>query len=95
MAKGHKIGRPISRTQGRALAWLAAHEPACLFPRECSMAMVHKLVGLGLAEQCDVRSDFSVDYRRTEAGRALTPREQARECCTYDMRQTTSCGVRP
>jgi len=24
MAKGHKIGRPISRTQGRALAWLAA-----------------------------------------------------------------------
>ena len=71
MAKGHKIGRPISRTQGRALAWLAAHEPACLFPRECSMAMVHKLVGLGLAERCGVRSD----YRRTEAGRALTPRE--------------------
>ena len=95
MAKGHKIGRPISRTQGRALARLAAHEPTCLFPRECSMAMVHKLVGLGLAEQCDVRSDFSVDYRRTEAGRALTPRELAREDRTRDVRQTASCGARP
>jgi len=95
MAKGHKIGRPISRTQGRALAWLAAHEPACLFPRECSTAMVHKLVGLGLAEQCGVRSDFSIQYRRTEAGRALTPRELARESRTHDMRQTASCGARP
>jgi len=86
MAKGHKIGRPISRTQGRALAWLAANEPASLFPREwCSMAMVHKLVGLGLAERCGVRSGFSVDYRRTEAGRALTPRtgELAAPLCNF------------